>query len=49
MMRNLVRPVQIEKCPILMVQISMEGNGINGLYCRKAEISNLVASDWMDL
>ena len=49
MMKDLVRTVQIGKCPILMVQISMEGNGLNGLYCRKVERSNLVASDWMAL
>ena len=48
-MRESARPGQLGKCPILIARMSVEGTGINRLKYRKAEISALVASDWMEI
>ena len=48
-MRDLVRPGQIGKCPLLMERMSVEGNGLNRLVCRKSERSALVDFYWMAL
>ena len=49
MISYLVRPSQIEKCPILMKHMSLEVTGINRLVCIKATRSTLVTSDWVVL